>query len=304
MVAHMSAKTFADLDPSAFVHPDDGAALNALRSVPGLDTLVKALMHGSIEDQWLLQQHQTAIKLGPGQYPSLYRMVEKATQVLDTPMPEVFLDTSYSVNAFAFGFKRYTVTLQSGIVDLLDDEQILTVVAHEIGHIACDHMTYKTVSELLRFVGDQIISQYLGSIGSVASVSMRLALLRWSRAAELSCDRAALLVIQDPEQVATTLCSLAGRSRRFASEFSLAAVLEQANAIEESAGLVGGMLEKARQLQLTHPDPVTRAQAILDWSRSEAYRDILEGRYPKRSEQTASEGPGAKPALDWKLDDR
>jgi len=295
--------TFPDLDPSAFVHPDDGAALNALRAVPGLDALVKALMHGSIEDQWLLQQHQTAIKLGPAQYPSLYRMVERATAVLDTPMPEVFLDTSYSVNAFAFGFKRYTVTLQSGIVDLLDDDQILTVVAHEIGHIACDHMTYKTISELLRFVGEQIMSQYLGAMGSVASVSLRLALLRWSRAAELSCDRAALLVIRDADKVATTLCSLAGRSSRFAGEFNLAAVLEQADAIEESAGLVGGMLERARQLQLTHPDPVSRAQAILSWSKSDAYRAIVAGEYPKRSERETDQ-PGDRPALDWDLDDR
>jgi hypothetical protein len=53
------------------------------------------------------------------------------------------------------------------------------------------------------------------------------ALLRWLRAAELTCDRAALLVAQDPAVVIGALMKLAGGSPAFAHELSVDAFLEQ-----------------------------------------------------------------------------
>lgn len=53
------------------------------------------------------------------------------------------------------------------------------------------------------------------------------ALLRWLRAAELTCDRAALLVAQDPAVVIGALMKLAGGSPAFAHELSVDAFLQQ-----------------------------------------------------------------------------
>lgn len=297
----MTIQPLPGLCPSAFVHPVDRKTLAALRSAPGIETALKALMNVSIEDQFLYHQNQTAIRLGRTQYPSLYRMVEDAVAVLDTPMPEVFLDTGYVINAYAFGFKQFAVVLPSGTIDFLDDNQLRSVIGHEVGHIACEHMVYKTMAELLRMAGDQILGGLLGSAGFAVTASLRLALLKWSRAAEFSCDRAALLVVRDPEVVASTLCSLAGRSSRFASEFSLEAVLEQSAMAEQQAGLYASVTDFIRQSQLTHPDPVSRARAIMDWSRSAEYAAIIEGRYPRRAAASAPLSPNSV-ELDWEVD--
>ena len=50
---------------------------------------------------------------------------------------------------------------------------------------------------------------------------------RWLRAAELTCDRAALLVAQDPRIVISTLMKLSGGSPSFAAELNIDAFLEQ-----------------------------------------------------------------------------
>jgi len=297
----MTIEPLPGLCPSAFVHPVDRKTLAVLRSAPGIETAIKALMNVSIEDQFLYHQNQTAIRLGRNQYRSLYKMVEDAAAILDTPMPEVFLDTGYVINAYAFGFKRFAIVLPSGTVDFLNDDQLRSVIGHEVGHIACEHMMYKTMAELLRMAGDQALGGLLGSAGFVVTASLRLALLKWSRAAEFSCDRAALLVVRDPEVVASTLCSLAGRSSRFSSEFSLEAVLAQSEQAQQEAGLYASVTDFIRQSQLTHPDPVSRARAILDWSRSEEYAAIIDGRYPRRSGTRGADRPSGV-ELDWEVD--
>jgi Zn-dependent protease with chaperone function len=275
-------QTFPNIHPDAFVHDHDRAALEALRKVPGLSPFMKAITKGTLERQVHLAKHATNVKLGPAQYPSLYRMVTDAAEVLDVPVPDVYLDTGYTVNAWAFGFTRYTVTLFSGTIDLLTDDQLRAVIGHEIGHIACEHMLYKSAADLIRFLGEMALVRYLGPVASLAMAPIKMALLQWSRAAEFSCDRAALLVVQDPELVAHTLASLAGRSSRWAHEFQLDQVLAQAETIQEPESSIGGVLDAIRQLNQTHPDPVRRASEIMKWSETPAYHEILAGRYPRR----------------------
>jgi Zn-dependent protease with chaperone function len=64
------------------------------------------------------------------------------------------------------------------------------------------------------------------------------ALLRWLRAAELTCDRAALLVAQDPAVVIGALMKLAGGSPAFAHELSVDAFLQQVGGFTDN-GSVG-----------------------------------------------------------------
>ena len=62
---------------------------------------------------------------------------------------------------------------------------------------------------------------------SLVAGTVEDALLRWLRAAELTCDRAALLVAQDPTVVIGALMKLAGGSPMFAHELSVDAFLQQ-----------------------------------------------------------------------------
>ena len=98
---------------------------------------------------------------------------------------------------------------------------------------------------------------------------MRDELLRWSRAAELTCDRAALIVAGDPKVVVSALMKLSGGSPRFAKMLNVDAFLDQARSYDEqSATPLGSFLRNAQTRQLTHPLPVARAREIDLWARS------------------------------------
>lgn len=72
------------------------------------------------------------------QCPRLYNIVENLcmTAGMDTPKINIAAD-DYGLNAFASGIGKdsYTVTVTQGLLDLLDDEELAGVVAHELTHI-------------------------------------------------------------------------------------------------------------------------------------------------------------------------
>lgn len=76
------------------------------------------------------------------------------------------------------------------------------VIAHELGHLKCDHGVWLTVGNVLASGTLTLLPLLSGPVED--------ALIRWVRAAELTCDRAALLVVQDPRVVISVLMKLAG----------------------------------------------------------------------------------------------
>jgi heat shock protein HtpX len=69
--------------------------------------------------------------------PELYEMVENLARKTEIPMPKVYLIPEDTPNAFATGRnpKNSAVAVTSGILQLLDKDEIYAVLAHEIGHI-------------------------------------------------------------------------------------------------------------------------------------------------------------------------
>ncbi len=279
---------YADIHPDSFIHSRDRAALETLRAVPLLDQAVEKVASGTIEDVIHAEHHATSVRVGPTQYPSIYRFVQRACAILDAPVPDVYLDSGYTINAMAFGIKRCAITLYSGLIDQLDDDEILAVVGHEVGHIVCDHMKYKTLAGVIHLGGYAALDR-IPLLGGVFNVGMQQALSSWSKAAEYSCDRAALLVVEDPEVVATTLARLAGTCLRFRDEFNLDALLEQADDYKAQTGAFAKWVEMARKSASTHPDPVHRAQEIMTWASSAQYQRILDGDFLTRTTVTTQQ---------------
>jgi heat shock protein HtpX len=71
------------------------------------------------------------------QLPRLYAVVERLTQKAGLPMPKLFVIPTDSPNAFATGRnpRHASVAVTQGILQLLDDEELEGVLAHELGHV-------------------------------------------------------------------------------------------------------------------------------------------------------------------------
>jgi len=71
------------------------------------------------------------------QLPRVYNVVERLSAKQGLPMPKVYVIPSDSPNAFATGRnpKHASVAVTHGILNILDDEELEGVLAHELGHV-------------------------------------------------------------------------------------------------------------------------------------------------------------------------
>src|ERR1700690_859837 len=71
------------------------------------------------------------------QLPRAYEVVERLTQKIGIPMPKIYVIPSDSPNAFATGRNpaHASVAVTQGILNLLTDEELAGVLAHELGHV-------------------------------------------------------------------------------------------------------------------------------------------------------------------------
>ncbi len=275
-------KEFPHLSPAAFQHPLDVQATANLGKVPLLSPLLTAISSSVFEKQMRLMNISSLVRLGPNQGRSLYQKFTRAAAILDLPeLPEIYVSSQYVINATAFGINKYQITLYAGLIDFLTEAELLAVIGHELGHVKCQHMLYKTIAYLLRTFGAEILYSLLpAGTGALAAVPLQLAILHWERMAEFSCDRAGLLVVQDPAVVASALAKLAGGSKKILPEINLDEVLQQAQEYEEAdEGLLEKLFKVNMLLLQTHPFPIVRSREIMAWGESEQYRQILAGNY-------------------------
>jgi Zn-dependent protease with chaperone function len=283
-------REFPGLSPAAFQHPLDVQATANLKKVPLLSTLITKLSSSVFEKQMRLMSISSAVRLGPNQGGSIYKKFAKAASILDLPeLPEVYVSNRYLINAYAFGIENYQITLFAGLIDSLTEAELLAVIGHELGHVKCEHMLYKTMAYILRMFGAEFLKTLLPTgMGTLATISLQLSILHWERMAELSCDRAALLVVQDREVVASALSKLAGGSQKILPEINLEGVLQQAEEYEDSGdGLIEQILKVNMMLLQTHPFPIVRAKEIMEWGDSEHYQHILRGDYVHNADSPA-----------------
>ena len=270
-------KKFKALDKNLYVHPADRRALAAVKAVPGMDTAVKKLLAVTGESAIRVIFTASAVKVTPHQCPDLYAKLQVACSTLDVEMPELFVQQNPVVNAFTGGVERPIIVLYSQLIERLDDEEVLTVLAHEVGHIHSGHVLYLTAARLIEFLAKSAVlaSPLTVIVKELLTLSMRSALLAWARRAELSCDRAALLVTQDPHVIGRTMMKLAGGT--FASKVDYNLFLVQARDFlknyDEKA--LDRFWADVITSGLSHPFPVWRVGEILKWVESGEYRALM-----------------------------
>jgi Zn-dependent protease with chaperone function len=276
-----SVKAFPNLQAKSFLHPNDAAALKALQAIPFLGWGLRKVNALGTEKATRLNRMANNILVTPRTCPQIYEMMVVCSKILDMPKLDVFIDQTPMVNACTEGVEHPMITVNSGLIELLTEEELLAVVAHEMGHAKCEHLLYHNLAVWAVKVGG-----YFGNLGTTATLTAFAALYKWQRESELSADRAALLVVQDYRVVVSLLMKLSGGSRKIASQINYDDFLEQSRAFRNIANAdtwnkVVNLYNTAFQ---THPFAVMRASEIVDWPQSEEYKNILNGNYIKIQE--------------------
>ena len=268
-----------DIAPSAWEHPADKAALQALRRIPIFDEVLKKMFGFFGEKPVRLAFQADAVHVSNKQFPEVYRLYKEALRTLDAPHEyPLFMSQTPMVNAGAYGMDKPFIILNSGTRLLLTDEELQYVIAHEIAHIMSDHVLYKTMTVLLINLANMGFP-----VVGVAARAVLVGLLEWSRKSELSCDRAGLLAMQDPEVVMSAMLKMAGgptsQDRTNLNEF-----IVQADEYRESGDVADQVFKVLNVLGRTHPFHVLRVAELRDWVESGDYDRIVSGQYARRGE--------------------
>src|SRR5215210_2914962 len=151
-------KKFASLSKDQYIHPADRRALAALRAIPGIDSALKKLLAVTGESAIRVIFTASAVKVTPTQCPDLYAKLQIACTTLGVDMPELFVQQSPIVNAFTGGVEKPVIVLHTSLIERLNDEETLAVIAHEVGHIHAEHVLYLTVARLLEALANVAIA--------------------------------------------------------------------------------------------------------------------------------------------------
>ncbi len=272
-------KKFARLDKEQYIHLADRRALAALRAIPGMDSAVKKLLVVTGESAIRVIFTASAVKVTPQQCPDLYAKLQIACTTLGVDMPDLFVQQNPVANAFTGGVERPVIVLYSQLIERLTDEEVLAVVAHEVGHIHAEHVLYLTAARLIEYLAKTAVlaSPLTAIVKELLTFTMRTALLAWARRAELSCDRAALLVTQDADVIGRTMMKLAGGT--FASKVDYELFLTQARDFEKNYDdkALDRFWADVITAGLSHPFPVWRVSEILKWVESGQYKELMTG---------------------------
>ncbi|MBX3126927.1 MAG: M48 family metallopeptidase [Polyangiaceae bacterium] len=199
-----------------------------------------------------------AVKVGPRQFPRVHGLAERCGATLGIATPTLYVVNNPHLNAATYGTNDDSfILIHSALVDHLSDDELLSVIGHECGHIHNNHVVYLTAMHYLTHMA--------GAFVRYAGLPALLALRAWSRRAEITCDRAGALCARDLDVALRALTKLALGSQKLYEQLNVEAFLEQHEEAQASVG-------RFSEVFSTHPWLPKRVLALRTFGESELFR--------------------------------
>lgn len=274
------------ISSKAYEHPLDRKALAMLRNVPGVNSVLRFFLKELSERRMRMLFQQSAVKVTDRHLPMLKEKVEHVAKILDLGyVPELFVMRDRDVNAFAVGVDQPFILVTTELLDLMDEDQITGVIAHECGHIQAGHQLYRTALYLIVNFADRLLGGFI-PMRDAALQAVSYALLQWNRCSELTADRAQMLIQRDFYSYAHCEMKLAGGGAYTNDHLDVEAFLDQADeavAMQEES-LLNRYFAGIQSANTTHPFPVWRVGHMKKWIYEGDFLDIVHGSYALRKD--------------------
>ena len=273
-----------------YVHPTDKAALKSLKAIPGFHQFVKAFMKIWSERQYRISNMSSCVRMNENQLAKYYNMLPPICEKLGIDIPELYLELNVNPNSYTSGDTKPFIVVTSGLFETIPEELIPTVLAHECGHIACHHVLYSTMGNIVLGGTTSALRSFV-PYGGVASMPLEVAFFYWMRCSELSADRAAVLCDGTAEKMSEVCMRLAGFDKDIDAIASKEEFMVQAKEYKEMirSSAWDKTLEFLTLKSRTHPLMTVRALECEDWSKTEQFNMILNGTYMQENTETIEE---------------
>jgi Zn-dependent protease with chaperone function len=143
----------------------------------------------------------TAVKVSDQQYPRVFEASKTAAAALRVRVPVIFAAPSSSIKVKVLGTEDAPhLIVNLDLAEKLDDTELVAAIAHELAHIQNGHILYTTALHYL----NTSAAFFVRWVVQPAIMTLQA----WSRRAEVTCDRAALLAVRDVDKALTSLVRL------------------------------------------------------------------------------------------------
>ena len=282
-------KTFPGISKYAFQHPDDLKATVNLKKLLPVREFLKLLAESVLDKVIYTLKISDSIMVTPKQAPYLWKLYEKAGEILDVPrLPTLFLSYSSSPPE-VFGIERYFISISPFYIDRMREPELMFVLGKMLSWLKLDHMPYITAVQTITTFG-QIIASSVLRMGRLLMGPIEMPLLAWKRVAEFSTDRGGLLVAQDLEAAQSAIVKLTGFSFKYMGKVNFEELERQVHeSLEMENDLIASLVKNYYQVRSAEPFAILRIKELSKFYYSEDYRRILRGEYMRVEEEKSFE---------------
>lgn len=267
--------TLFGLEAKSYEHEFDKAALKTMRALPGFDTIVNFFLNWTYIKWHIIELQGSNFLVTRESCPELYDLVHDVADTLDVrPLPRFYTQWGYNINGYTTGYKEDTLlVLNSGTVDLLEEDELRYVAGHEMGHIKSGHVIYHTMGELFNTAISQI------PLVSSMTTPIYYALMYWIRMSEFTADRAGLLACQNIDAAISAIIKMSGLPIKYFEKMDKTAFIKQANEFKDSfSGFTDKAIKTITIASSSHPWTVLRAAELISWYESDNYKQLIENK--------------------------
>lgn len=260
-----------NLDASAVLHPEDRSTMEKLGKIPGFKSFVDKTVSEIMERYATIEYSAEGNAVTQASMPDIYQQLVEDCRILDMKeVPACSLDWHYAISSFSVGEKNKRIVLQSGTVDLLNQDELDFVIGHELGHMKCGHQTYHMLTECL-YMPMQKTPDWKLWVGII-----KLPLLNWYRISDFTADRMGLLCCQDFNSAISTMIKNAGLPKKYYNQIRVDSFIQQARDFSQNGiTTLDEIIKYLSNNSATMPWLVLRASELLRWYDSGEYKRIL-----------------------------
>lgn len=246
-----------------YAYGPDYVLRQKIKATPGFYPLARAIT-GTVVPRMKQQLNLEALQVGPSQFSDVYEIITDCARRLGIGVPTVYIKNApQEINAGAYAMEDDTplIEITSGLLERVTPGELRAVIGHECGHIHNNHGIYNTAAEIV-LDSLQIAIPGIQQIVALASAPLRWAFLMWSRAAEVTCDRAGVICSESPDDDITLQAKLMYGAALNRQDVNIDAVLKQYDALRATP-------VRMLEMEQTHPLSIRRIFAIKEFLNSE-----------------------------------
>ncbi|HML00881.1 MAG TPA: M48 family metallopeptidase [Acidimicrobiales bacterium] len=275
------ALKYPGISAQGFAHPADRAATAAIHTVPSLDKFIKFFTEHGYERRMRQLLLGNAVRVGDEQLPAVWTIQRRCANTLDIDRcPRLYVTQEPVGNGLTIGSNEPVTLVSSGLVASYPEDELTATLAHEMGHVLADHVGLTTTFQLVQMVLRGVLRTV--PLAGIPLVALYLALLEWSRAAELTSDRASAIVTGDPLAMCRTLMRMAGGPIK---DLNVDAFIRQATEYEGEADPFSRYSRFFAEITTTHPFPVRRVRELIAWVSAGELDRIRSGSYLRKGQE-------------------